>query len=529
MTHTHMTHMSTDQSRDRRSHSRLAVAVGAIAAMALLAACSDTNVPYYTAPTSVSESPAGIQNAVTGVFAATRIDVGGIVTTLSAGYARNGAVFENTEARTVQYPLGVLATPTSSGAVWGQEYQNIVQAHQTMQALPGVAPAYTSAQLGALNGVLQTVIAYNYMLMAEAHDTLGIAIMGPDIASAPSPGYCNKDAWAYIVALLDSANTNLTTGGSTAIPVQLPKGFAALSVAGPSTTVGTFASFNRALAAKANLEMAYAIARTTKGSSPDTASPGSPDPAALTAAMTALTASALYNPAQLAPDPSGGFSPGPFVITHDYSANSGDLTNPIKAELGDLALLNDFVVSVDTINDLRWKAKVGPNPNPVQQQLYNPVTSKYIPTMYTSTNASIPILREVQLVLWHAQILMGQANYAGALADVNLVRTTVGGPGLTPYPASDATAGNPYVQVRNDLLKEQRISTTFESSADRTISLRMYGLAAAADTTWGVNGVLPHGGTEDPLVTVNDTHTTIEPIPLTELTARGGTFTTTCK
>ncbi len=120
----------------------------------------------------------------------------------------------------------------------------------------------------------------------------------------------------------------------------------------------------------------------------------------------------------------------------------------------------------------------------------------------------------MQLVLWHAQILLGQANYAGALADVNLVRTTAGGPDLTPYPASDATTGDPYVQVRNDLLKEQRISTIFESSADRTIALRMYGLAAAADTTWGVNGILPHGGTEDPLVKVTDAHTTITPIPL---------------
>ncbi len=117
-----MTDKSIDRnmlSRGRVWHSRAAVAAGAVAALTVLGACSDTNVPYYTAPTSVSESPAGIQNAVTGVFAATRIDIGGIVTTLSAGYGRNGAVFENTEARTVQYPLGVLATPTSSGGDLG--------------------------------------------------------------------------------------------------------------------------------------------------------------------------------------------------------------------------------------------------------------------------------------------------------------------------------------------------------------------------------------------------------------------------
>jgi starch-binding outer membrane protein, SusD/RagB family len=526
MTHTHMTDPSISMSRNPRWRNRLGVAVGVVGALAALGACSDTNVPFYTAPTSVALSPAGIQNAVSGIFAASRNDIGTFVTTVAAGYARDGAVFTNTEARTVEYPLGVFPTPTTSGSIWGQEFQNIVQAHETMAALPKVAPAYTSAQLAALNGMLQTMVAYNYMLMAEAHDTLGVAIMGSDIASTPPQGYCNKDVWAYIVAVLDSANSDLTTAGSTTIPLKLPTGFRALSTAGPSTTSGTFASLNRALAAKANLELAYAIARTPPNTAPSVTSAGSPDPGALTTAMADLTASAMYNPAELAPDPSGGFTAGPFAVTHDYSANSGDLVNPINGESGTLAQLNDFVVAVDTVNDLRWKAKFGPNPNKVQQQLYNPVASTYIETMYPGTNSPIPIVREVQLVLWHAQILIGQGNYAGALADINLVRTTAGGPALTPYPGGDAGS---YVSVRNDLLKEQRISTTWEASADRTISLRMYGLAAAADTTWGANGVLPHGGTEDPSVKVTDSHTTVNPVPFSELTARGGTFSLTCK
>lgn len=516
----------TDTS-SRRAHRRparrwrqpLTIALSSVAAVSLFAACSDNNIPFYTAPTSVSLTPAGIQNAITGLFAASRVDIGTFVTTVAAGYARDGAVFTNTEARTVEYPLGVFPTPSTSGGIWPQEYQNIVQAHQTLQALPNVAPAYSSAQLAALDGVLQTMIAYNYMLMAEAHDTLGLAIEGPSISTTAPPGVCNKDGWAYIVALLDSANTDLATAGSTTIPIKLPNGFQALATAGPSTTAGTFASFNRALAAKANLELAYAIARSAAGTSPSPSAPGSPDPGALTTAMTDLTASAMYNPAVLGPDPSGGFTPGQYVVTHDFSANSGDLVNPVNGEIGTVAQLNDFVVSVDTVHDLRWKAKFGPNPNKVQQQLYNPVASTYIPTMYPTTNSPIPILREVQLVLWHAQILLGQGNYAGALADVNLIRTTAGG--LTAYPASDASS---YVTTRNDLLAEQRISTTWEASAGRTISLRMYGLAAVADTTWN--------GKEDPLVQNGeniDVHTTVNPIPFTELSARGGTFQTTCK
>ena len=83
--------------------------------------------------------------------------------------------------------------------------------------------------------------------------------------------------------------------------------------------------------------------------------------------------------------------------------------------------------------------------------------------MYPTTNSPIPIVREVQLVLWHAQILMGMgpANYAAALADVNSVRTTRWRSNCA-IPPADASS---YVTLRNDLLAEQRISTTWEASA----------------------------------------------------------------
>src|SRR6185437_14271861 len=464
----------------------------------------------------------------TGLFSATRVDIGTFVTTVSGGYARDGSVFVNTEARTVEYPLGVFATPTSSGSMWTQEYQNINEAQQILAAIPKVTPAYTTAEAAAITGVVQTMMAYNYMLLAESHDTLGLAILPVGLTSSQqAPGVCMKDGWAYTIALLDSANAALTTAGSVVMPIKLPSGFAGVgATAGPSTAAGSFASFNRAMAAKANLELAYAIARTptTAASAPTPNSAGAPNAAALTTAASDLAASAMYQPASLAPEPVAGFSPGPLVVTHDYSAQSGDIVNPINGEIGTLALLNDLIVSIDTVNDLRFKAKFKKNPNAVQENFYNAVASKYLPSFYPSPGSPIPIVREEQLVLWNAQILLAQGNFVGALALVNSIRTTVGG--LAAYPASDATSGNPYVQVRNDLLKEQHTSTFFEASADRTIALRMYGLAAAADTTWGTNG--PN---EDPNVKGGDQHTTVNPIPFSELTGRNETavFATTCK
>jgi len=484
--------------------------------VAALASCKDSNIPFFTAPTSVAANPAGVQNAMSGLFAATRIDVNGFVITVAAGYARDGAVFTNTEPRTVEYPLGVIFTPNTSGGVWPQEYTNIRQAYQILAVLPNVSPKYSAAQISSLTGLVQTIIALNYMMVAEAHDTLGLAIEPPGTETSPPPAVCNPDAWTFITALLDTAEGNLEAAGAVAPPITLPKGFQGVgNASGPPTTLGSLASFNRALAAKANLEKAYAIARKKGGAAaPDTINAGTPDAPSLAAALADLDSSAMFDStgAALAPNTAGGFSPNSYTVTHDYSAASGDIVNPIDGQIGTEAQLNDFITDVDTINDLRFKAKFIHNPNPVQQQLYNIVASKWLYYMSPSPGSTIPIIRDEGLTLIAAQIQLALGNLAKAAQFANLVRVNVGGlaagaPALT-YPA-----------VRDFVMKEQRSSMTWEASADRTIAIRMYGLVLKADTTW------EH---EDPAVTTGDVHTTIEPIPSAELNGRGGTFTTTC-
>jgi hypothetical protein len=488
-----------------------------IAATLVLAACSVPDVPYFTAPTSVPTSPAGVQNALTGLFGGTEADAGFIAT--YAGFGRDAGEFTNADARGIQYPLGVTPYPNAFGGVWVAEYQNVLQAQEMLAAIPHVSPAYSAAQAASLSGIIRTVEALNYMMVAEAHDTLGIAILpASHTGVAAPPAVCNKDAWAYIVALLDSANDSLVIAGSAPPPVQIPTGYGGVSTSsGPGTQLGSFASFNRALAAKANLEQAYAIARTpTSGSAaPTPTTRGSPDVPSLNTALADLAASAMYNPGALAPTPAPQFVAGPYTVVEDFSSQSGAPTNPYFSSSSLVAMLNDFVADVDTAHDLRWKAKITVNPFPVQLPVYNVVASKYTYNMYPGPSAPIPVVREEELVLWHAQIELGLGNLAAALADVNEVRTAVGG--LPPFPPSVAST---YTSMRDSLMKEQRISTTFELSGDRTIAIRMYGMAAVSDTTW------LH---EDPQVTTGDFHTTISPLPQTELDGRDGTFITTCR
>lgn len=532
-----MRHILTHRSSGARRVRLLPATVLAAGAAALTAGCSDSNVPFFTEPTTVAETPSGIQNAMTGVFGVGRAD--GIFYT-SIGFARDGSVFTNTEPRTVTYPLGVEFIPNTSGGVWALEFQAIRQEEDVLAAIPNVVPAYTAAQAASLTGIIQTWKAFDYMTMLEAHDTLGVAILASPNQTTLPEAVCMKDGWKYVVALLDSANSDLVTAGSTPPPITLPTGLKGVGLtSGPGTVAGSFASFNRALTVKALLELAYAIPRNPPATgAPTPTNPGSPDQPTLARALSLLDSTAMFNAsgALLSPPPSPPWASNASTVTWDFSGVANDVPNTIDEDIGEEAVLNDLIVSVDTVNDLRWKTKFIINPVPVQQQTYNPVatethfdaaighdtTYSFLYAMSPTLNSPIPILRSEGMTLIAAQIHLGMGDNAGALALVNQVRTIVGGPGLTPYPASDASS---YVTTRDDLMREQRISLTWEASADRTIAIRMYGLAAVADTTWGT----PGHPNEAPGVTSGDLHTTVYPIPSGEINGRGGSFTTSCQ
>jgi starch-binding outer membrane protein, SusD/RagB family len=506
---------------------RVTTALSAAAVLSM-AACKDSNVPYFVAPTSVPTTLGGVQNATTGLFSATRNDVGSFILFMST-FARDVGNFTNTEDRFITELMGISQTIPGSDffgvQIWDVEFRNAKQANDIAAA--AAAAGLTSTQVAAITGVTQTMKALNFIYLAETRDTLGVPIYSivSGVSAAP---YCNKDVWAYIVALLDSGNANLNIAGATALPITLPSGFGNVDVsAAPSTATGSFASFNRALAAKAGLELAYAIARGT-GAGPTPTSPGTPDVTALTRADSAMKASALFVPAALGPFPAGGFTTGfDNGVYHVWSAQSGDQVNPINAYLGTTALLWDLVTDVDTVTpDARWAAKsVAIDPANIQEATYNPVAAPFNYASYPSVSTPIPILRNEELTLVEAQIRLGLGDLTGAMTYVNDVHTLVGGYG-TPIAATT------YAAVRDSLLNEQRISTLFEGSEDRTISIRFYGLAAVADTTWnatsgpdavGVASVEAASGGA-----IQDYHTTVMPIPTSELNARNNNYALTC-
>ena len=513
----HPTRAATRYSLGRRAGALVAGA----ALLSLPLACKDSAVPYYTAPTSVPVSVTGIQNAATGLFGQLRTDQF-LYMIYTAGYARDAYIFISFDAAFVTELAGVQQYANSdfySTGVWTREFTNAKQANEIIAAVPKVSD-YSSAQASAIIGVMQTIKALNFMYIAETHDTTGVPLY-TIVNGITDPFYCNKDVWAYIVALLDSGNANLTAAGSIPLPLTLPAGFGPVSAtAAPSTASGSFASFNRALAGKAGLQLAYAIARATAGTAPTPASAGSPSAAILLHADSALLSSALYDTAAIAPPVAGPFSVDAHGVYHTYSAQSGDLTNGVNQYYNQLAPTQDLIADVDTANDLRWKNKFTPNPTTVQQLApYNAAAAGFAFLPYATVGGPEPIVRAEELALVRAEIQLGLGNFANATALINAVRHQAGNVGpVTP-------AAN-YVAVRDALMKELRISTVLEGSADHIIAIRMWGMAAVSDTTWIASSGPDVAG--QPGGTKVDYHTVNAPIPFSEIQGRGGSVTMTC-
>jgi hypothetical protein len=490
------------------------------------AACTDTAVPYFDSPTSLPTTAGGIQNAVTGLFSGTRIDVEWYVYYAGA-YGRDIFWYLGASPNVVYDVAGLKAfanvqNSIASGEDWDNEYAQIKAANQILTTLPKVT-SYSTGQAEAIWGVVQTVKAIDFLLVAETRDSLGVPLYSMD-GNPTDPPYCNKDVWKYIVALLDSANDSLTVAGSTQLPVQVPPGFASVgSTAGPGSVPGSFAAFNRALAGKANLELAYAIARSSPGTHPTLSNPGTPDPTALANAAADLNSSALYNPAAITPPNAGAFNLDAFGVYHTFSGQSGDQSNPFVGSYYLYDALWDLQYDVDTLNDLRWLHKFVPDPQPVQLSEYAGTSDGMNFLPYKTVNGPIPIVRaeELALVMAQIQLGMGPAHYTTAVGLINQVHKLAGG-----FQADLTIDASSYTAVRDSLLKEQRISTVFESSGDRMIALRMYGLEAVADTTWQAKSG-PDAGDAQALGGV-DYHQTISPVPFQELTARGGSWNTTC-
>ena len=249
-------------SRWGRRHA--AIALGTVFTVAV-AACSNPTVPNFNALNGFPHTAAALQSEVTGAFDGVRTDIGNF-SLFTDGMARNTAYFTASEQRFV-----TVVTGESFGgpgdilmgtSVW-DFYFNAVRGIDTIIANIGTINVTTSsgsgplpvAQQEALFGAMETLKAMYYMYIAQTRDTLGVPIneVGRPANLPAAPILCNRDVWAQIVSMLDSASDSLTVAGASAtFPINMPPGFSLVSA-----NAGSFIALTRALRGKARIEFAY--------------------------------------------------------------------------------------------------------------------------------------------------------------------------------------------------------------------------------------------------------------------------------
>jgi hypothetical protein len=465
-----------------------------------LGACSTSPVANLN-QVNPGTAPAGYVARFLGMLYYQRQDYGDRTVMLSS-FARDGGNFTTTDTRFDTEWLGD-GQPIESGTFYGSSSEEsqlsaVRQSEGILADLPKAVPAYSAGDIAKWKGMIYTIDALAYMNVAVPHDTIGFPMASATTAtpSVQTPILCARDMWQEIVALLDSGLTQLNVDQSPGLPFTLPPGFSQVGAqASPSTALGSFAALNRALAARANLELAYAIARSPGGTPPTPTSPGSPDQTALNRADSALHASALYSATNLAPPVAGGFNDA-LAVYEDFSGQAGDLPNQYLLQYGTtFYVLKEAMADIDPAD--KRLVKIIPAAGAAGTG-YAEIASPMTVGMYPSSDSPMPIIRNEELNLFEAEIRLGLGDIPGAINAINAVRVNVGG-----LPALSAT-GQTYMSVRNQILKELRASTIAEPSGDRVAALRDYGLPAVADTTWGAK----------------DTHATVEPLSSADIEGR---------
>ncbi|HXH38293.1 MAG TPA: RagB/SusD family nutrient uptake outer membrane protein [Thermoanaerobaculia bacterium] len=410
---------------------------------ALVATGCDFNITNPNTPTQIGPNPSAEQvaAAVTGVLIATRGGVGGTI--LREGImGREGYRIDASEPRYVSELLhGPLDPGGFGGGQWSGQYTALRSAYNLLNVL-GTAQQLTAAEQDGARGVVQTMQAFAYTEILEAHteDSIPIDVNRP-ITDPPAPFVTNAAAWNHVVSLLDSARTALAAAGGS-FAFALPAGFAGFN------TPATFLEFNRALMARVQ---AY------RGSLGCTACYDS--------ALTALAASFV--------DSTRSMDLG---VYFDFSTASGDAVNGLSQDpasaiqLVHPSIRDSVELKPDSTRDSRYLAKVTDRGSALGDSTHSSDLSWI---RYPTPSSPIPIIRNEELLLLRAEANNGATarNAVAAAADLNTVRVKSGG--LAALVGVPALAADSVVGL---LLRERKYSLLYEGH--RWVDMRRFGRLA---------------------------------------------------
>jgi hypothetical protein len=476
------------------------VATLAIAGLIGLGACNEERIPFYNGPTTVSSTPAGVTSALFAVLEQPRVDASNWAI-WTGGMAREATYFTNSESRFVTELTGKQAIQPDDfigATVWDNQFGLVKTADTAVAAI--AKAGFTGQDATQLWALFETGKALNFMVVLFSRDTLGIPMNAVGQSAPPfAPFLCASDAWAQIIAMLDSSADSLAASAGDPNPVSLPLGYAAVT-----GTSETFASFNFALRAKARLEYAYALARASGVVAPGATLSGAALAQLDSAQLDVDSASLLHavpSAASTTPGTDGG-------VFYTFSTQAGDAINPVFNFIKGYYALTPYVKSINTA-DARFAAKfvnTGARPAAASAVLVDAAGDTIASTWnYSLITASSPepIVRSLELNFIDARIQLGMGNFAAAVDTINMIRSLVGGVG----PATAATAADAAALI----VSEAQITFIGEGTGQDIMAIRDYGLQNTFFTTWST-----------------DTKASLLPVPVEESDPRGGNVAPTC-
>ncbi len=441
-------------------------AIGAVLLATSLAAC-DSKQLQITNPNSVTvdaaaKDPAALQLLATGLLSDYRSDRGSLIQN-SAVFGREGYYYFPTDARYTQNGLigivvggqQVLDPAGFYAGDFATEY-NTLRNLYNFKTTVSAATTLSTTQKAAALGFAKTLEAETLYELLWTRDSLGAVVEIKADAAALAPFVSRDSTYKYIMATFDDAATQLAAGGS-AFPFTLHSGFTGFN------TPATFATYTQALKARAAVNWAASTNSAT----------------AWGLAATALSKSYLNTAASSRAALDVG-------VYHIYSAAASDQTNGLNFTTNQdlyahMSFQTDVTNKGDGTPDNRYAAKLVTGA--LRQAPQNlGVSSSLRFSLYPTPASSIASIRNEELIGLDAEVKLATGNAAGAIADINVLRTVSGG--LAP---STLTAASSSSAILHGILYEKRYSNMLEGI--RWVDMRKYNLLSELplDISSGVN------------------------------------------
>ncbi len=308
------------------------------------------------------------------------------------------------------------------GNFWALPYANIRLANTVLTAVEKV-PDFSPEEKAGIKGFTKTMIALDLLEVISTRDDVG-AVIDTNKPIDELGAIADKTAvFAEIGKQLDDGSAELANGGK-AFPFKLSEGHTGFD------TPANFRKFNRAIRARVAIyQKNYSLA------------------------LTALGESFLNEAATTQADLDKG-------VYYTYSTAAGDATNAL---VNPNIYAHPSIATDATTGDQRLARKVGMAAKAGSAQ---GVTSMLAFKAYASPSSPVPLIRNEELLLLRAEARFYTSDVAGAMTDLNLVRTVSGG--LTAIPGTPAA--DAFVTA---LLYEREFSLLFEGH--RWIDARRFG------------------------------------------------------